>query len=117
MKDVSLVGILEEQRITLLHANLTKADEGKPCKISANQTVSLCADGDEFVGIISIVETNACSVQVTGSIELPYTGTDPALNKAGLLANGAGGVKADANATKYRSLKIDATGKKATFIL
>lgn len=84
--------------ITFLAAvGLLAADKGKPCKVSANGTVDLCAAEDNFIGVLDTVDIdgrmNAANVQTKGYVEdLPYTGA-PALGYTELVANGAGGVK------------------------
>ena len=45
MFPVSTNGIIEEKVITLKHAVLVVADEGKPVKVTAENTVALAADG------------------------------------------------------------------------
>ena len=70
------------------------AEKGKACKVSANDTVDVCDDGDVFCGVISECRDGCAAVIMGGYAELPYSGTAPEVGYALLAANGAGGVKA-----------------------
>lgn len=54
--EVGYRGIVEPVTITVKHQTLTKADEGKPAKFTANMEVSLCVDGDSPAGQIVVVD-------------------------------------------------------------
>ena len=95
-------------------------DEGKVCKVTANQTVALCADGDRFHGVIETIERdNAYGVvRKTGYVTLAYTGGDPSAGIVKFLADASGGVKVDAtNGYEYLVVDVDTTGKTATLFL
>ena len=52
---ISFTGIRD--RATFKASSLTfGSDEGKVCKVTANQTVGLCADSDTFHGVIETIE-------------------------------------------------------------
>ena len=93
--------------------------EGQVVKVSANGTVSACADGNGFAGVVDVVGRDgaACAVILSGMVEVPYTGTAPALGWSGLSANGTGGVKADTNGRACLVADVDTTGKLVTFVL
>lgn len=64
---------IQEQYVTFEAAE--SAASGKPCKITANNTVGACAAGDKFFGVVSRVEGSVAGVIMGGYVELPYTGT------------------------------------------
>ena len=95
-------------------------DEGKVCKVTANQTVGLCADDDKFHGMIETIERdNAyCVIRKTGYTTLAYTSTDPTVGLVKLSADASGGVKVDAtNGAEYLVVDVDTTGKTVTIFL
>ena len=95
-------------------------DEGKVCKVTANQTVGLCSDGDRFHGVIETIERdNAyCVVRKMGYVMLDYSGTDPSAGIAKLSADDSGGVKVDAtNGIEYLVVDVDTTNNKLTLFL
>ena len=97
----------------------SQAEEGQVVKVSANGTVSACADGNGFAGVVDVVGRDgaACAVILGGMVEVPYTGTAPALGWSGLSANGTGGVKADSVGHSYLVVDVDSTGGTVTFVL
>jgi hypothetical protein len=116
--EVSTNGVMPENMVTLKHSGLTKADEGKPVKIVANNTAALAVDGDLIFGVIQKVEATVVTVLVTGVITLPYTGTTPTVNSSKLVANATNGVKVDGtNGLSYKVLAVDTTNTKVNFIL
>jgi hypothetical protein len=67
---------------------------GVPIKISANDTVDSCVVGDSFCGVATGVGRGYASVQMSGFVTLPYTGTTAPSVGYGLLAgDGDGGVQ------------------------
>lgn len=102
MWTVGFRGLLAQVVTFLAAAGILAADKSKPCKVSANGTVDLCAAEDNFIGVLDTIDLdgrmNAAGVQVRGYVEdLPYTGA-PNLGLQELVANGAGGVKPPAAA-------------------
>lgn len=101
---------IQEQYVTFEAAE--SAASGKPCKITANNTVGACAAGDKFFGVVSRVEGSVAGVIMGGYVELPYTGTTaPTVGHCALVADGTGGVKADAGGVQYLVCMVDATNK------
>ncbi len=95
-------------------------DEGKPVKVTANMTVSLCSDDDRFIGIIDSIasDSSTCKVQVLGHVEFDYTGTDPSVGVVKWDANGSGGIKINAvSGFEYFTLSVSTATKKATLML
>ena len=115
--EISFEGIGQKTSATFLQSGLTKADNGKTVKISADKTVELCADGDKIAGIIDSVEPGAVSVKLDGFFTLPYTGTAPGLGYEKLSGNGSGGVKVDASGMDVRVVSVNTTSSEVTFLL
>ncbi len=69
------------------------AKAGQVCKLTANGTVGACAEGESFCGVVTDVRGGVAAVTMSGFVELPYTGTAPAVGYQTLAADSAGGVK------------------------
>lgn len=109
-------GIGQDIAITMKQSTLTKGtDENKPCKVSANDTVVLCADGDRFHGIVGNIDREICSVHLRGIFCLPYSGSAPTVGTSKLLANGSGGVKVDVGGDGFRVVNVDTTNTMVYF--
>jgi len=116
---ISFNGIRD--KATFIASSLTYGtDEGKVCKVTANQTVGLCSDDDRFNGVIETIERDdaVCVVRKTGYCTLVYTGTDPAAGIVKFSADTAGGIKLDnTNGFEYLVVDVDTTAKKVTLFL
>ena len=116
---ISFTGIRD--RATFKASSLTfGSDEGKVCKVTANQTVGLCADSDKFHGVIETIERdNAyCVVRKTGYCQLDYSGAAPSAGIVKLAADASGGVKVDAtNGSEYLVVDVDTANTKTTVYL
>ncbi len=116
---ISFSGIRDQATFTA--SSLTfDTDEGKVCKVTANQTAGLCSDGDRFHGVIETIERdNAyCVVRKTGYVTLDYSGTDPTAGIVKLSADASGGVKVDAtNGIEYLVVDVDTSNNKVTLFL
>jgi len=116
---VSLKGV--EDNPTLYASSLTRGtDEGKPVKISANETAALAADGNDFYGIIESIseDEEVCVVKKRGIVECAYSGSAPSVGWGQLAANGAGGVKVGTGTNRYyHILKVDTTNTTVIFDL
>ncbi len=116
---ISFSGIRDKATFTA--SSLTYGtDEGKVCKVTANQTVGLCADDDRFHGVIETIERDdaVCVVRKTGYYTLYYTGTDPGAGIVKFSADSAGGIKLDnTNGSEYLVVDVDTTAKKVTLFL
>jgi len=83
-----------------------------PVKVSGEKTVDECADGDDFYGkLLQIEFDNFGTVQRKGFTGFSYSGASPGCGYVGLVADGAGGVKAGAG-KKYHVVSIDASNNK-----
>lgn len=119
MFDIDYEGIGQVTVVTLKHSNLVKGtDENKLVKMSANDTVALPADGDNFIGLIRTIEKGVTGVSLNGAVEIGYTGTAPVVGRNRLIANAAGGVKVGASTDKeYLVVRVDTGSNKVIFFL
>lgn len=109
MKHISFEAI-GEQMVTFLAAD--GAASGEVGKITVNQTVDVCSDGDKFCGVIGTVRGGTAALQMGGYAELAYTGTAPTLGWCGLAADGNGGVKiAATGGREYLVVSVDSENK------
>ena len=96
------------------------APEGALVKITDNGTVGVCADGDDFCGMVLSAgrDGEACTVALGGMVTAGYTGDAPALGWSGLAADSSGGGKKnDAAGRKYLVVDVDTDGQTVTFVL
>ncbi|MCC8023198.1 MAG: hypothetical protein LIO46_05385 [Clostridiales bacterium] len=76
---------------------------GQPAAISGEAAVTAPAGGD-FIGVCRNTRQGLAGVQLSGYVELPYSGTAPDYGLNALGADGEGGVqKADADAADVQS--------------
>ena len=116
---ISFRGIREQA--TFKASSLTfDTDEGKACKVTANQTVGLCSDGDRFHGVIETIErdNSYCVARQTGYVTLDYSGSDPSAGIVKLSADANGGVKVDdTNGIEYLVVDVETSTNKVTLFL
>ena len=91
--------------------------EGIICRISADDTVGVCDDGDAFCGVTVGVKDKLCGVIVGGFVTVAYTGTAPAAGWQGLSANDTGGVRADTTGKAYLVTRVNTADSTVTFLL
>lgn len=97
--------------------------EGELVKVSANDTVASCADGEAFCGMVLSRSRggDACTVALGGMVTAGYTvetdGTAPALGWTTLKSDGNGGVKTASSGRSYLVVDVDASAKTVTFAL
>ncbi|UOG42525.1 hypothetical protein [Leptospira noguchii] len=117
--DVGYRGIIEPKTITVKHQSLTKADEGKPVRFTANMEVALCADGDSPVGQIVIVDEKEklLGLKVFGVFEYEYSGSNPALGYLNIQGDGAGKIKSASTGTRALVISVDTGAKKLACII
>jgi hypothetical protein len=116
----STENVLQPTIVSFKHSALVAADLGKPVKVSASDTVALCADGDAFDGILATVEPGVCGVQVAGDVTLEYSGSDPDHGFQPIVAAASGKVKLEGSPADYNYRQIwnvDTTDKKVRFRL
>lgn len=97
-----------------------RAAEGEVVKISGNGTVSACADGEAFCGVVLSRGRDgaACAVALGGMVSVSYSGVSaPALGWTSLCADGTGGVKADGSGRSCLVVDVDESAKRVSFAL
>ena len=94
-------------------------DVGEAVKVSENDTVAACSADDAFCGVVFAKARtgDACTVQLGGAVEVPYSGTAPTVGYAALAADGSGGVKVAAGAKERLVLAVDSAAGKAVIVL
>ena len=69
-------------------------------KMSDNNEVTACAEGDRFIGICTEVSADGyATVQLKGFSEMPYTGSDPVIGALRLVAGSDNEVSVDSGDT------------------
>lgn len=91
-------------------------DAGQVCKISDDSAVGPCAAGDDFCGLARQVRCGLAGVVLSGYVEVPYSGTAPALGSTALCADGDGGVKAGGE-KEYLVVSVDTTLQTVGFFM
>jgi hypothetical protein len=73
-RDIDFEGIKGSSYVTFKSALIKGTDEGKLVKLSANGTVVVAGDGENFIGIVRIIDAQdkAASVQIDGFVEVLY---------------------------------------------
>lgn len=112
---VSFEGI-GERVATFYNSAVNAAAAGKAVKIAANDTVSLCADGDKLAGFCIDADEYTATVKTAGFVTAAYTGTAPTLGFCALCADAAGGVKAGSG-REYLVIEVDTAAKTVGFII
>ncbi|MDO4742566.1 MAG: hypothetical protein Q4B04_00845 [bacterium] len=94
-----------------------KINAGVPVCLSSSETVKPCIANDVIIGVVASGSDDAASVQMTGYVELPYTGqTAPTVGYVALKADGSGGVVVGGS-RNYTVIKVDTVNKVCGFIL
>lgn len=88
---------------------------GTPVKMSGNGEVSVCAAGEEFIGIAIDCDGKYVSVQLSGAVTATYTGATPECGFADLAA-ADGGVQSGSG-REYLVLSVDEAQSKVTFLM
>lgn len=110
---VSFGGLLES---TATFKTASAIDAGKLVKMSANGTVSACADGDKFCGYVVSSDSSYAAIQLKGIVTVSYTGTAPSVGFAALVSNGTG-VKASNSGREHLVISVDSTAGTVTFLI
>lgn len=95
----------------------TELPKSTPVKLTDNAAVAKCADGDEFIGIVTASRGNLATVQLRGFAEVPYSGTAPALGWQGVAAAANGKVKASATSLKRLVADVDTLNAVVTIMM
>ncbi len=90
---------------------------GQVVKLTAADTVGTCGDGDGFCGVAMEPRRGGAAVQLKGFAQVPCTGDLP-VGWCGLVADGAGGVRAASGAVSgVSALVVRAAGGAAVICL
>lgn len=95
-------------------------ESGTCVKISDNSTVSATVLNDVMCGYCVASSDNICTVQLTGVVSIPYSGTiPPAVGYSFITCDSYGGIKNSDAATgkEYLVLNVDTTTRTVTFVL
>ena len=90
---------------------------GAPVKVSDNGTVTACADGDNFCGVVTDVRSGYATVQMSGYVKMNYSGSVPALGYTSLAAGASGTVCASEDGRVHLVTDIDKTASTVGFML
>ena len=80
---------------------------GYPVVLCDNHTVTAAGDGVAFHGVAVAGRNGAVSVQLTGYVELPYSGSTPGVGTNSLVADGNGGVKISTGGSQHLVVCVD----------
>jgi hypothetical protein len=126
-RSVGFEGIGRGPLVTFLSALVKGTDENKLVKISANRTVALAGDGEDFFGIVRTIDDfdKAAGVQIDGIVEnypaVSGGGSIPTIGKCCIQAHtGSASVQllaAAAGHTVYDVIEADDTLDVVTFRL
>lgn len=105
----------DERLLTLESDGAIK--KGGLVKMSGSGRVTLCNDGDNFIGIAVNSEEDACSVQLGGYINMPYSGTAPGVGYARLACDASGKICTAESGREYLVLDVDEINRIIGFIL
>jgi hypothetical protein len=118
-RTVSFDGIVDAP--TFLASGITYGtDEGKPFKVSGNKTAALAAADDLLDGIIETISEDSDVIvgRIRGFVTVAYSGSAPSAGIQKLEADGAGGVRVDAdNGREYLVVDVDTTNTTVTFLI
>lgn len=91
---------------------------GAPVSIDMNGNAVKAINGNEFVGICVGVHDGYATVQISGYVEIKYSGSISASGYAALVSDGKNGVKSSTtNLARYKMIKNDTENNVVGFIL
>ena len=97
-----------------------EVSEGDLVKMTANDQVTPCEEDDDFCGVALFCarDGSACTVQLGGMVQLPYSGTAPDVGYVQLVADGDGGVaESDEAGRLHLVVQVDTTQQTLTMVL
>lgn len=97
----------------------TKVKKGDLVAIKIDGVAEKANNSAKFIGLcVDDSNEGYITVQMSGYVELPYTGTMPDMNYSALVANGNGGVKFEnGGSIIFKVIKIDTVNNTIGFIL
>ena len=88
-----------------------------PCRLTTNNSVSSCLDGQTIEGVVVSMNSNLATVAVKGFVTLTYVGDAPTLGFCPLASAGGVKVKKLDGAREYLVFNVNTTKKTVTFCL
>ena len=92
-------------------------EAGRAVKLTANNEIAPCGNGDDFIGFCISSKDNISCVQLGGFIKVPYSGSAPKVGFNRLSADANGGVKLSENGREHLVTEVDTIGSVAGIIL
>lgn len=90
---------------------------GYPCAMLSNNRICDATADTAFIGVTQRNYNGYASIQTAGYVELPYTGTVPALGWATLVSAGDGAVKTAETGTRCLVVMVDKKSSKVGLFL
>ncbi len=105
-----------EQVATFEAESAVKA--GSMVKMTANGTVGICAEKEQFCGIVLSARDGFAAVQLGGYMgNVPYIGTDMAVGYKTVVAAANGKIQVDATGRSVLVIDVDTASSTCGFIL
>lgn len=93
--------------------------EGQIVKLSATNSVGVCAAGEAFCGKVKVAarDGRGCAVALRGMVTASYSGNTPGVGWCELASDGNGGVSEKIGSRTYLVVDLDPETKTVTFML
>lgn len=88
-----------------------------PIDIKEQKIASAATSGTNIHAVAVANRGDYVTVQTTGYVELPYSGSAPALGVTKIACNGMGGVSVSTASTDHLIVTVDTKNKKVGFII
>ncbi len=90
---------------------------GMPVKLTGNGLIGPCLAGDVFCGVALSVRGGFAAVQLGGYVQVPYSGTAPAVGYQTLTGAGDGTVQAEESGRSILVTDVDPAAKRCGILL
>ena len=100
-----LFNAINENFITLKVDGRAQKDE--PVTLVSNETAKACSEGESIIGIVKNVHNGYATVQISGVLTMPYTGTAPTVGFAAIDADGKNGAKLASSGRNVMVISVD----------
>lgn len=90
---------------------------GQPVEVKANVTVMSAGSGKAFCGIAKSVRNGCAAVQLSGYVQIGYSGTAPGFGYQSVVADGTGKIKAGTSDQKVLVVEVDPAAATCGIIL
>lgn len=112
---VSLKGFNES--VATFYTDDANLEAGDLVIINDNLEVEKAASTELFVGVCQSVRSGYAAVQLSGFVELSYSGTAPTVGYNNLYTNSSGGVVANDSGRQLLVVSVNTTDSKCGIIL